>query len=272
MSQQHPGPPRRPDEPPAWGGPQQPGPWGPPPRKKLSTGAIVGISLGGVFAFLVIVGAVTGEGETTDGKAAGEKPAPTAPATSRPATATPSAPAAPSGVPSAAPGRKTDGKKADTGKLPAFLGKGLQYAQDEAQSLGFYSLRSHDALGRGRNQAFDRNWKVCFQAPAPGTHKTDVTVDFGTVKLEENCPKSDLGAREETEAGGTMPDFAGKSVKVARGSLPSNASITVTDAAEGRMVLMESNWKVCTQDPEAGAALNGRPVSFTAVKFEESCP
>ncbi|MET9435815.1 hypothetical protein [Streptomyces sp. NPDC006551] len=271
MSQQNPGAPRRPEQPPAWGQPQQPGPWGPPPRKKLSTGAIVGISLGGVFAFLVIVGAVVGEGETTDDKAVG-KPAPTAPATSRPATTSPSASPATSGVSSAAPSKKTDSGKAETGKLPDFVGKGLQYAQDEAQSLGFYSLRSHDALGRGRNQAFDRNWKVCFQVPAPGTHMTDATVDFGTVKLEETCPTSDMGAREETEAGGTMPNLVGKSVKVARGSLPSNASITVTDAAEGRMVLMESNWKVCTQDPKVGAALNGRPISLTAVKFEESCP
>ncbi|MBT2439166.1 hypothetical protein J7E93_03320 [Streptomyces sp. ISL-36] len=158
------------------------------------------------------------------------------------------------------------------GKLPDFVGKGLQYAQDEAQSLGFYSLLSHDALGRGRNQAFDRNWKICFQSPAPGTHRTDVSIDFGAVKLEETCPSNDMGARPEAEAGVTMPDFVGKSVKVARGALPSNTSITVTDAAGDRMVLMESNWKVCTQDPQPNAKLDGRPITFTAVKFEESCP
>jgi hypothetical protein len=50
-------------------------------------------------------------------------------------------------------------------------------------------------------------------------------------------------------------------------------SITVDDAtADDRMVPMESNWQVCSQDPAAGAALNGQPVTFTAVKFEESCP
>ncbi|WSF20699.1 hypothetical protein OG566_34685 [Streptomyces sp. NBC_01353] len=262
MSQQHPGPPHQPDQPPAWGQPQQPGPYGPPPRrKKLSTGAIVGISLGGVFAFLVILGAVAGGEATTDDKASAKKPTPTVPATS---ASTPSAKAV---VPAAKPS-----KKAETGKLPDFVGKGLQYAQDEAQSLGFYGLRSHDALGRGRNQAFDRNWKICSQTPAPGTHQTDVTIDFGAVKLEESCPKGDMGAQPDAEAGGTMPDFVGKSVKVARGALPSNASITVTDAAEDRMVLMESNWKVCTQNPVAGAELDGRPISFTAVKFEESCP
>ncbi|MFD9032251.1 hypothetical protein ACFVZW_14050 [Streptomyces sp. NPDC059567] len=266
MSQQHPGPPHQPDQPPAWGQPRQPGPYGPPPqKKKLSTGAIVGISLGGLFAFLVILGAVAGGEETADGKAAAQKPTPTAPVTSA------STPAAKATVP-AGPSSIEPGKKAETGRLPDFVGKGLQYAQDEAQSLGFYRLRSHDSLGRGRNQAFDRNWKICSQTPAPGTHKTDVTIDFGAVKLEESCPKNDMGAQPDAEAGGTMPDFVGKSVKVARGALPSNASITVKDAAEDRMVLMESNWKVCAQNPKAGAGLDGRPITLTAVKFEESCP
>nr|WP_254705928.1 hypothetical protein [Streptomyces vilmorinianum] len=213
----------------------------------------------------MILGAVVGGDEAADGKAAGKSPAPSAPApaTSRSAPAVTATTSAPSAKPS---------KKAETGRLPNFVGKGLQYAQDEAQSLGFYSLRSHDALGRGRNQAFDRNWKICSQTPSPGTHKTDVTIDFGAVKLEETCPRTDMGAEPEAEAGGTMPNFAGKSVKVARAALPSNASITVTDAAEDRMVLMESNWRVCTQDPRPGTELNGQPIAITAVKFEESCP
>ncbi|MFG2641972.1 hypothetical protein ACGFYP_13515 [Streptomyces sp. NPDC048370] len=262
MSQQHSGPPQQSNQPPTWGRPQHPGPWGPPPKKKLSTGAIVGISLGGGFAFLVVLGALVGGGETADERADGKGPASHAPAPVKSASALASA-ATPSAKPS---------KKAETGRLPNFKGKGLQYAQDEAQSLGFYSLVSHDALGRGRNQALDRNWKICSQIPAPGTHRTDVTIDFGAVKLEETCPGSDMGAEPEVEAGGTMPHFVGKSVKVARASLPSNASITVTDASKGRMVLMESNWKVCTQDPRSGAELNGQPIAITAVKFEESCP
>jgi hypothetical protein len=70
-----------------------------------------------------------------------------------------------------------------------------------------------------------------------------------------------------------MPDFAGKSVKAARAALDSGTSITVTDALpDDRWVLMESNWKVCSQEPAAGASLDGQPVTFTAVKFEESCP
>jgi hypothetical protein len=159
----------------------------------------------------------------------------------------------------------------ETAALPNFVGKGLQSAQDEAQAAGFFSLASHDTLGRGRIQALDRNWKVCFQTPAPGSHPTDTTIDFGVVKLDENCPTKDPD--EPTEAGGaTMPDLKGKSVKVARQTLASDTSISVRDSTgQGRMVIVESNWKVCHLSPEVGAELSGKPVIIDAVKFEENC-
>ncbi|MFF5972298.1 PASTA domain-containing protein [Streptomyces sp. NPDC012769] len=161
-----------------------------------------------------------------------------------------------------------DGKSAT---LPDMTGKGLQSAQDQAQAAGFYRLSSHDALGRGRLQALDRNWKVCGQTPAAGRHPTDTKVDFATVKLEEDCPAVDQGSADPTTAS-TMPDFTGKSVKIARQSLDTSTSLTVTDASpQGRKVLIESNWQVCTQDPAPGTSLDGRPVTLTAVKFGESC-
>jgi beta-lactam-binding protein with PASTA domain len=163
-----------------------------------------------------------------------------------------------------------DTTKAENASLPNMAGKGLQSAQDEAQKAGFYSLTSHDALGRGRMQAFDRNWKVCSQAPKAGEHSTDTKVDFATVKLEEDCPAKDKGT--SPTAGDTMPDFKNKAVKVARQALDTSTSITVNDASgQDRMVLLESNWKVCSQEPAAGAELDGQPVKFTAVKFAESC-
>lgn len=164
-----------------------------------------------------------------------------------------------------------DTRTAESASLPDMTGKGLQSAQDQAQEAGFYSLTSHDALGRGRMQAFDRNWKVCSQTPEAGEHSTDTKVDFATVKLEEDCPGKDEGAAPEA-ADDTMPDFKGKAVKVARQGLDASTSITVNDASgQDRMVLIESNWKVCSQEPAAGAKLGGQPVTLTAVKFEESC-
>lgn len=161
---------------------------------------------------------------------------------------------------------------AEQKKVPHFVGMGLQSAQDAAQEQGFYSLKSHDSLGRDRMQAFDRNWKVCSQNVKAGTSRSaDTTLDFGAVKLEETCPAKDEAA--PSAAGGKMPNFAGKSVKAARGALDSGTSITVKDAAGAdRWVLMESNWKVCSQSPSAGATLNGQPVTLKAVKFAETCP
>ncbi|WSQ14912.1 hypothetical protein OG604_48350 [Streptomyces sp. NBC_01231] len=161
---------------------------------------------------------------------------------------------------------------AEEKKVLNFVGMGLQSAQDKAQEQGFFSLKSHDALGRDRMQAFDRNWKVCSQNVAAGKSvSTDATLDFGAVKLEETCPATD--EKPPAVAGGKMPAFEGKSVKSARAALDSGTSITVKDAsAEDRFVLMESNWQVCSQTPAAGSAVNGQPVEFTAVKFGESCP
>jgi beta-lactam-binding protein with PASTA domain len=156
--------------------------------------------------------------------------------------------------------------------VPNFVGKGLQSAQDDAQAAGFYNLVSHDALGRDRLQALDRNWKVCSQNLAAGKAlPVDTKLDFGAVKLEEACPVRDEG--DPTAAGATMPDFKGKSVKAARAALDSSTSITVKDATgDDRLILVESNWQVCTQDPKPGAKSAGQPVTFAAVKYEESCP
>ncbi|MFF4324184.1 hypothetical protein [Streptomyces sp. NPDC001568] len=185
---------------------------------------------------------------------------------------TPAASAATASSPAGTPPSKATGGGARTATLPPFVGKGLQAAQDEAQAAGFVLLKSHDSLGQERLQALDRNWKVCSQTPAPGPNvDTSTTIDFGAVKLEESCPTADAPAPKP--AGDTMADFVGKGMKAARGALPTNASITVKDASsQSRMVLQESNWKVCTQSPAAGSALNGRPVAFTVVKTDESCP
>ncbi|MGW1799185.1 PASTA domain-containing protein [Streptomyces sp. NPDC001984] len=200
--------------------------------------------------------------EGTDTSSTSSKPSTIVSSTSQPDTA----PGA-----TATTGSDKDTGKAETAALPDMTGKGLQSAQDQAQAAGFYALSSHDASGRGRMQAFDRNWKVCSQSPKAGEHSTDTTVDFATVKLEETCPAEDEGAQPEA-AGSTMPDFTGKSVNVAREALDSGTSITVNDASgQDRFIIVESNWQVCSQEPASGAKLDGQPVTFTAVKFGEAC-
>ncbi|WP_427924725.1 PASTA domain-containing protein [Streptomyces sp. cg40] len=159
-----------------------------------------------------------------------------------------------------------------TRTVPAFVGMGLQSAQDTAQKQGFYSLTSHDSLGRDRHQILDRDWKVCSQNVKAGTRTATTTrLDFGAVKLAETCPSKDQSP--PARAGSTMPDFKGKSVNTARAALASGTSVTVKDASgKGRFILLPSNWQVCSQKPSAGTKLTGQPVEFKAVKFGESCP
>lgn len=215
--------------------------------------------IGGIIGGVLVLGAI---GNAIDGNDTNGTPTATA---SSPAET----PATDSKQNATSDDKQTPAEKAT---VPDFTGMGLQSAQDTAQDAGFYSLASHDALGRGRLQAFDRNWQVCSQNIKAGkTTATDTELDFGAVKLEEDCPDKDQA--EPTAVGGKMPDFAGKSVKAARAALDSSTSLAVEDASgEDRFVFVESNWKVCTQTPAKGAALNGQPVKLTAVKFEETCP
>lgn len=156
--------------------------------------------------------------------------------------------------------------------LPNLVGRGLQNAQDAAQAAGFFALTSHDALGRGRHQILDRDWKVCFQSPTSGAVQTSTTVDFGAVKLQESCPAADQAGAEPGPAGASMPNLVGKSVTVAERSLGSDASISFKDATgAGRSVIVASNWQICAQDPAPGKSYGGVPVTLTVAKFTESC-
>ncbi|WP_424216557.1 PASTA domain-containing protein (plasmid) [Streptomyces sp. BI20] len=89
----------------------------------------------------------------------------------------------------AAPAPAAPEAAADKATVPNAVGQVLQTAQDQAQAGGFFLLGSTDALGRGRMQVLDRNWKVCAQTPAAGTAvDTTTKLVFATVKLEESCP------------------------------------------------------------------------------------
>jgi hypothetical protein len=74
--------------------------------------------------------------------------------------------------------------------MPDMTGQVLQDAQDGLQSLGVLYSVSHDALG-SRHQVLDRDWKVCDQNIPAGqqvTGNVEGQIDFGVVKLSEQCP------------------------------------------------------------------------------------
>lgn len=248
-----------------------PGAFAPPPpptgRPGWARKRVIIPSAVGLFFF----GVVVGSSGNSDPQNAGSSTAEPAPTVTKTVTARPVQPTADAA--DAKPTKKPEPKADDRPTaVPDFIGMGLQSAQDAAQAKGFYILTSHDSSGRERLQALDRNWKVCSQNHKAGkVLPLNTELDFGTVKVEENCPAKDAKAPEA--AGDTMPKLTGKSVNAARDTLDPGTSIRVTDASpDDRMVLLESNWKVCTQSPAPGTALKGQPVTFTAVKYEESCP
>ena len=76
----------------------------------------------------------------------------------------------------------------ETFAMPELVGKNLQKAQDELQSLGSYLLDQKDASGAGRLQLDDSNWQVCEQEPAAGQEvPITATVVLSAVKNDENC-------------------------------------------------------------------------------------
>ncbi|WP_329389585.1 hypothetical protein OG625_36650 [Streptomyces sp. NBC_01351] len=193
------GPPQQPGRPGGYGYPKpQPGPaaWSPPAPVGISgwsNGKKAGVGCGGALAVLFVLGLIGAA--TGDGSGGTASPAPTVTVTVTTTVPGPVVTVTAAAQPQAAVEAKPSDTPAPaqptaeaTGALPNFVGKELQASQDGAQASGFYLLGSTDATGAGRMQVLDRNWKVCAQSPAPGTHPLTTKVVFDTVKLEERCP------------------------------------------------------------------------------------
>ncbi|MFG2827075.1 PASTA domain-containing protein [Streptomyces sp. NPDC048434] len=70
-----------------------------------------------------------------------------------------------------------------------------------------------------------------------------------------------------------MPQVAGHRLVSAYEALHYDTSVQLKDGrGAGRHVLWPAGWKVCAQSPAAGTPLQGRRVTLTVVKSEESCP
>jgi hypothetical protein len=70
--------------------------------------------------------------------------------------------------------------------VPDVVGMNHQYAQDEMQAAGLYSLDERDATGQDRLLLWDRNWVVVSQDPPAGTEVTeDATITLSSKKEGE---------------------------------------------------------------------------------------
>ncbi|NUU21384.1 MAG: hypothetical protein HOV68_07685 [Streptomycetaceae bacterium] len=158
------------------------------------------------------------------------------------------------------------------GGVPYVVGLDLQKARDAVWMSGYHFIKPHDALGRGRTQLMLSNWQVCDQNPGPGKIDKETTVKLGVVRKDEDCPSVPLPTEKPTAPDGVMPYLIGRSVNVVREALRDDVHVDADDLKSGRPIIVENHWKVCTQDPPAGAPLPDDKIRVGAVKFEEQCP
>lgn len=82
------------------------------------------------------------------------------------------------------------GTNTDHWAMPNLVGANLQDAQNQIQQLTDNAVKttSHDATPADREQAVDRDWKVCNQSAKPGDQITEEqAIDFTVVKTGESC-------------------------------------------------------------------------------------
>jgi hypothetical protein len=154
--------------------------------------------------------------------------------------------------------------------LPDIRSKGLQWGMTEAKNAGFDDIETHDALGRDRRWRDDKDWMVCFQDPAPGSHPQRTLVKLGVVKTEERCPTTDQGRYDP--AGPTMPDLTNRTAYMTTQILGENASIRFLKRSDGDEVTNGlGDWRVCGQTPDVGERFDGVPVTTLVVPYETAC-
>ncbi|MFJ6650514.1 PASTA domain-containing protein [Streptomyces sp. NPDC091290] len=134
------------------------------------------------------------------------------------------------------------------------------------QGKGF-SLKDATSLGRFVNLAHAKDFKVCFEKERPELS----AVDIFAVPRSERCPLQ-LG---EERLPGKTPEVLGLSVREAVGRLtdagyhPKSISVEVKDKDGRKVDGRHWSWKVCKQNPVAGATFSAD--SKPRVLVQASC-
>jgi hypothetical protein len=160
------------------------------------------IATGGFVAFVVLVAAVSNNGDDSNPAASDTRPtvtvtaqptqAATAATSEAPAPVEETTVAAPSSAPASDAPKAVKGGADGPWLMPDEVGKDLQAAQDHIQGVTgdpFFFTDSADATGADRFQILDVDWTVCSQRPAADTTFSENTnIVFYVVKDWEDCP------------------------------------------------------------------------------------
>lgn len=115
----------------------------------------------------------------------------------------------------------------------------------------------------------------CSSTPPEGNQSTPLRSET-TVARQVSSAASDTPDNSVTF---TMPNEVGKVLQEAQDDIQRVSGDPIfftssTDATgQGRHQVLDSNWKVCSQNVPAGQQVDARTeISFAAVKLSESCP
>ena len=126
----------------------------------------------------------------------------------------------------------------ETRVVPAVAGQRLDLAKAELDDVGVrYEVTGGGAFG----VVVSSHWRVCEQHPRPGRVARSVEL-----VVARSCPGRHLPGR--------VPDVTGLRLDVAKGLLvEDDLAYDVYEEGLGDVVI-ESNWTVCSQYPDLGAA------------------
>lgn len=114
---------------------------------------------------------------------------------------------------------------------------------------------------------------------------TTVVTQVKTVEATSSVPSNSSSAEpaaDETDSGEdsfTMPNEVGKGLQEAQDHIQevSGNPLFFTDSSDasgqGRMQILDRNWKVCSQNVSPGTTVDSETdISFATVKLDEDCP
>lgn len=156
--------------------------------------------------------------------------------------------------------------------MPSVTGERLDVAYSDLSAVGV-EQGDVEVVGGGTFGVLDEsNWQVCEQRPAAGAEIANVRL-----VIDRSCPDaSGTSGSGQSATSFTMPSLVGMGLQDAQDALQSQGSYLLDqqDASGlGRLQMIDSNWKVCTQSPAAGSEVGIQStVQLGAVKLEETCP
>jgi hypothetical protein len=163
--------------------------------------------------------------------------------------------------------------------MPSVTGERLDVAYSD---LAFVGVPKEDieVVGGGTFGVLKaENWQVCQQRPAPGAPIASVRFVVDRACSGESTSGSEVPAPSAgggAAPAGAMPDLVGMVLQDAQDALQAKGSYLLDQqdaSGQGRLQLIDSNWRVCSQSPAPGASLSATTiVTLAAVKLAESCP